>query len=1359
MTSSHRPGLSARCVTHPLFSRRMVALMLAAVILLVGMPFERLRPPTRAAARPPAAQADIDSASSPQDGPRQGAASLAGVLDEDGSLRLGINGSFDTSGFRMELSPAGAPRFVAEPACSGWDTQFSVPDGVDGTVSALAVSGTDIYVGGVFKTTSTAAANNVGKFDTTTDTWSKLGIDGNGVNGQVRVLAVSGSTLYLGGAFTQANVGGAAVAVNRVAKFDTTTNTWSKLGSDGNGVGGFVISLALSGSALYVGGIFTQANVGGAAITANRVAKFDTTTGTWSKLGTDGNGVSTQSFHLGMIGEVNALAAIGDTLYVGGIFQHVNFGGTAVEANNVAKFDMRTNTWGKLGTDGSGVTGQVMALAVNGSDLYVGGAFKQANVGGTAVETNNIARFDTTSNTWSKLGTDGNGVGENGGVSALVVSGSDLYVGGAFFTQANFGGTAVGANNVARFDMTTNAWDKLGTDGNGVNDGVSALVVSGSTLYLGGAFTQANVGGTAVGAKNLAKFDTTTGIWSRLAATGGNGMSHPVFALAVSGTDIYVGGDFTAAGNVAANRVAKFDTTTNAWSKLGTVGNGVNGRVRALAVNGGALFVGGQFTQANVGGAAVAVNRVAKFDTTTNTWGRLGTDGNGVDGEVFALAVSGSSLYVGGEFSLANVGGTTVHVDSVARFDTTTNTWGKLGTDGSGVNGTVRALAASGGALFVGGVFQHANNHGMVVEANNVAKFDTTTNTWSKLGTDGNGVHGDVDALAVSGGSLYVGGYFQQTNYGGTVVEANNVARFDTTTNTWGKLGADGNGVTSSTVEVFALAVSGGTLYVGGVFQQANAGGAAFAVKNVARLDMTTNSWGRLGTDGDGVDGTVSALAVSGGGGLFVGGSFTLAGENKLSLYIGRLCDAVPPAVTVNQAAGQSDPTGTSPVNFTVVFSEPVSGFTAGDVTLGGSAGATTANVTGSGTTYHVAVGGMTTNGTVTASISAGVATDAAGNLNDASTSADNAVTFTAFPASVIEFARSPYTVAERDGSVAVTVRRSGDVSQPAAVGYSTDDGGSPSAVVPCSSTAGLALERCDYERAAGTLRFAAGEVEKTFAVLVNDDSYAEGTETAHLRLSNPSGGAALGPRSSAALEITDDAQESAGNPIDEARDFVRQHYRDFLGREPDPQGFAFWTDQMTDCGNPNPEVCRVNVSAAFFLSIEFQQTGYFVERMYKAAYGDAAGHSSLQGGTIRVPAVRFDEFMADTQEVGRNVVVGQGDWQRQSEANKRAFALEFVRRQRFRSAFPPSMTADEVVSKLDGNAGGVLSAEGKALLTATLGPDPGGDSERAEVLLAVSEDAALARAEFDRAFVLMQYFGYLRRDPDAAPAPCASRS
>jgi hypothetical protein len=265
------------------------------------------------------------------------------------------------------------------------------------------------------------------------------------------------------------------------------------------------------------------------------------------------------------------------------------------------------------------------------------------------------------------------------------------------------------------------------------------------------------------------------------------------------------------------------------------------------------------------------------------------------------------------------------------------------------------------------------------------------------------------------------------------------------------------------------------------------------------------------------------------------------------------------------------------------------------------------------------------------------------------------------------EFSQDTYTANERDGSVTITVRRAGDTSQAASVDYATDDGSTPSVAVACSAVTSIALERCDYTRAAGTLQFAAGDTQKTFVVLVNDDSYAEGTETTHLRLSNPVG-SQLAQQSSATLQITDDTQQTT-NPVDNPSFFVTQHYHDFLNREPDASGLQFWTGGITSCGSDANcrEVKRVDTSAAFFLSIEFQQTGYLVEKIYKVSFGDATGNSTLGGAhQLSVPVVRFAEFLRDTQEVESTptqVIVGQGNWQQQLEDNKNAFALEFVAR------------------------------------------------------------------------------------------------
>jgi hypothetical protein len=170
-------------------------------------------------------------------------------------------------------------------------------------------------------------------------------------------------------------------------------------------------------------------------------------------------------------------------------------------------------------------------------------------------------------------------------------------------------------------------------------------------------------------------------------------------------------------------------------------------------------------------------------------------------------------------------------------------------------------------------------------------------------------------------------------------------------------------------------------------------------------------------------------------------------------------------------------------------------------------------------------------------------------------------------------------------------------------------------------------------------------------------------------------------------------------------------------------------------------------VSASFFLSIEFQNTGYLVYRFYKSSFGNLVNPPGAP-----VP-IKFLDFLRDTQQIGKEVQVGAPGWEALLEANKQAYALQFVQRPDFQAAFPNTMTADEFVTKLDTNAGGsVLSASEKAGLVSMLTVNPTDFAKRASVVRAVAEDQTLKDAEFNKAFVLMQYFGYLRRNPNDAP-------
>ncbi len=281
-----------------------------------------------------------------------------------------------------------------------------------------------------------------------------------------------------------------------------------------------------------------------------------------------------------------------------------------------------------------------------------------------------------------------------------------------------------------------------------------------------------------------------------------------------------------------------------------------------------------------------------------------------------------------------------------------------------------------------------------------------------------------------------------------------------------------------------------------------------------------------------------------------------------------------------------------------------------------------------------------------------------------------------------------------------------------------------------------------------GSLTFAPGETSKTIPFSYHYSPSQIGTFDVSIYNNWGNATFVAGVKHAPMIFVAQD-----NNAIDNPAYFVRQQYRDFLSREPDASGWDYWVNNMascpvgstfTECQNLKPSK-RVDTSAAFFLSIEFQQTGYLVYRTYKAAYGNLL--------SAPVP-IRFSEFLPDTQQIGQGVVVGQSGWEQALETNKQNFMTSFVQRSRFTSGYPTSMTVQQFVDALYTNAGLVPTSapnRPKAIseFNSTTPADP---AARARALRDVAEDPMLTQQEFNRAFVLMQYFGYLRRNPNDAP-------
>ncbi|HKY28096.1 MAG TPA: M12 family metallo-peptidase [Pyrinomonadaceae bacterium] len=362
--------------------------------------------------------------------------------------------------------------------------------------------------------------------------------------------------------------------------------------------------------------------------------------------------------------------------------------------------------------------------------------------------------------------------------------------------------------------------------------------------------------------------------------------------------------------------------------------------------------------------------------------------------------------------------------------------------------------------------------------------------------------------------------------------------------------------------------------------------------------------------------------------------------------------------------------------------------------------------------------------------------------------SASNNVSFSSAAFSVNEGVDGNGLGFEGTGSRTITVSRSGDVSGAATVDFATSEG--------------TADERRDYTIARGTLRYGPGETSKSFPVLITDDRFKPGdmarsrnnfsqfivienqTETVNLTLSNPVG-TSLGGTPTAVLTINDNDSVTGTNPASNetlvSRFFVRQQYMDFLNREPDLGGLGFWAGGIDVCGGDLNcrKVKSIDTSAAFFLAIEFQETGFVVHRANKAAFGD------INPPAIPVP-VRLSPFLAETRRIQEGVIVGVGDWAAQLEANKVAYFNELCSRPQFLSMYSLAMTSQSFVDTLNTRSGNVLSTAERDALVAQL---ESGARTRAQVVRAVAEDPTMVANEFNRSFVLMQYFGYMRRNPD----------
>ena len=326
-------------------------------------------------------------------------------------------------------------------------------------------------------------------------------------------------------------------------------------------------------------------------------------------------------------------------------------------------------------------------------------------------------------------------------------------------------------------------------------------------------------------------------------------------------------------------------------------------------------------------------------------------------------------------------------------------------------------------------------------------------------------------------------------------------------------------------------------------------------------------------------------------------------------------------------------------------------------------------------------------------------------------------------PPATLQLSNVSYRVAEGAGAATLTVTRTGNTNTAVSVEYATIDDPAP---VRCDTPNGTAYARCDYATTVDTLTFAPGETTKIFTVPLFDDAHVEGDETMQIRLSAPIR-ANLSAQRAATVIIADNDAGVAPNPINVNAFFVRQQYLDFLSREPEPSGLQAWMNVLNNCPDVNndPACDRNTVSSSFFRSQEFQLKGYFVYRFYRVSLN-------------RLPA--YAEVIPDMRRV-------TGQTPEEVVTKRTAFANAWAQRPDFRVGFD-GLTNEAFINRLLQNVG-LQQLTGAVTRDTLLSDLQANRQTRAEVLRAIVEHPDVDAAEYRGAFVAMQYFGFLRRDPE----------
>lgn len=719
---------------------------------------------------------------------------------------------------------------------------------MDGVVNSLATDGSSIYMSGSFTGINPEAVRGILVVNESSGQITNRGFLGK-LNGEVYASVTAGDALYLGGNFSLYG----AVPVQNLIKVDSRTGALDSIFSQSLGPDNVVSALAVSGDALYIGGMFTSYRGDAKGF---HLAKLSTLTG---DLDLNFNSIPSS----GPNGTVNALALYEHSLYVAGNFTSYR---SDAKGYYLAKVDQSTGALDTIfnTTASSGPNAMVKALIATNDFLYLGGDFTTYR-GDT--KGSRLVRVDTTTGALDTVNFNTtSSSGPNSSVNALALSGTDLYFAGAFTSyRGDPKGYRVGKVNAVSGALETVAFNTLSS---GPNAAVNALFLAGNFLYLAGDFTYYR--GDAKGSR-LVRVDATNGTLdiAGFNSVANDGPNAVVRTLAAFGTDIYAGGGFTPyRPDRRGAYLVKLDAVTGALDSQFNNGTGPNDKVFTLELHDNDLYAGGAFTSYRGDSRAT---RLMKLDATTGvmdtTHFNTSAD-SGPSNNVFGLAYSAGYLYVGGNFGSYRDDHSAAYLVKVNATSGVLED-GVFHASGDNPNSFVYSIKVSGNDLFVGGNFTDYRGSGNVGAY--LVKLNATTGVMDATFNSGAAPNSYIRVLGLWNGSLYAGGDF--TTYRGDS-RGLRIAKIDTTTGQMDTVGFNtivGGGADSY---VYDFAFSGNDLYVAGGFTSYRSDPRGY---RLLKLNATTGVMDTTGFNtlpSQGANANLYALALIGAD-LYVAGALT----------------------------------------------------------------------------------------------------------------------------------------------------------------------------------------------------------------------------------------------------------------------------------------------------------------------------------------------------------------------------------------------------------------------------------------------------------------------------------------------------